>query len=178
MADVTTLRDAFLDEVRDIYHAEKQLLKALPKLASAASNTELRAALENHLAETENQIARLEQVFELIGEKPETKTCAGMAGIIEEGSELLDEDIAKPVLDAVIIASAQRAEHYEIAAYGTVAAWAEGLGLSDAAELLRETLDEEKAADETLSAIAESGINDAAQGGAPTPGRARTAGSR
>ena len=175
MADMTTLRDAFLDEIRDIYHAEKQLLKALPKLAKAASDTELRGALENHLAETENQVSRLEQVFELVGEKPETKTCAGMAGIIEEGSDALGED-SGPVLDAMIIASAQRAEHYEIAAYGTVAAWAEGLGYTDAAELLRETLDEEKTADETLTGIAEAGVNAAAGGAEPAAGRARAAG--
>lgn len=176
MADIPTLREAFIDEIRDIYHAEKQLLKALPKMASAAANDELRTALENHLAETENQVSRLEQVFELIGEKPQTKTCAGMAGIIEEGSDVLSEDASSAVLDAMIIASAQRAEHYEIAAYGTVAAWADGLGLTDAAELLRETLDEEKAADETLTALAEAGINTAATAGPATPGRARAAG--
>ena len=176
MADMPTLREAFLDEIRDIYHAEKQLVKALPKMAQAASNPELKSAIENHLAETENQVSRLEQVFELVGEKPQTKTCAGMAGIIEEGSDALGEDASGAVLDAMIIASAQRAEHYEIAAYGTVAAWAEGLGLTDAAELLRETLDEEKSADETLTELAEAGINAAAGGGAPAPGKARTAG--
>jgi ferritin-like metal-binding protein YciE len=175
MAEIINLRDAFLDEIRDIYHAEKQLLKALPKLAGAASDGELRNALENHLAETENQISRLEQVFELVGEKAETKTCAGMAGIIEEGADVTDQD-PSPTLDALIIASAQRAEHYEIAAYGTVAAWAEGLGYTDAAELLRETLDEEKTADETLTGLAEAGINAAAGGTGPAPGRARAAG--
>jgi len=175
MAAITNLREAFLDELRDIYHAEKQLLKALPKLAKSASDAELRTAVDDHLAETENQVSRLEQVFELVGEKPETKTCAGMAGIIEEGSDALDAE-SGPVLDAVIIASAQRAEHYEIAAYGTVAAWAEGLGYTDAAELLRETLDEEKSADETLTGLAEAGINAAAGGPAPTAGRARAAG--
>jgi ferritin-like metal-binding protein YciE len=177
MAAVTTLREAFLDEIRDIYHAEKQLVKALPKLAKAATHPDLKSALENHLAETENQVSRIEQVFELVGEKAETKTCAGMAGIIEEGSEVLDEDADPMVLDALIIASAQRAEHYEIAAYGTVATWAESLGLADAAELLRETLDEEKDADETLTSIAEAGVNSAAGGdAAPTAGKARTAG--
>ena len=175
MAEIINLRDAFLDEIRDIYHAEKQLLKALPKLAKAASDNELRGALDNHLAETENQISRLEQVFELVGAKAETKTCAGMAGIIEEGSDVLDQE-SGPTLDALIIASAQRAEHYEIAAYGTVAAWAEGLGYTDAAELLRETLDEEKTADETLTGLAEAGINAAAGGAAPAAGRARAAG--
>jgi ferritin-like metal-binding protein YciE len=175
MADIPTLREAFLDEIRDIYHAEKQLLKALPKMAGAAANGELRTALENHLAETENQVSRLEQVFELVGARPETRTCAGMAGILEEGSKVLALE-SGPTLDALIIASAQRAEHYEIAAYGTVAAWAEGLGYTDAAELLRETLDEEKSADETLTGLAEAGINAAAGETAPEPGRARAAG--
>jgi ferritin-like metal-binding protein YciE len=177
MAAITTLREAFLDEIRDIYHAEKQLVKALPKMAKAATSPDLKGALENHLSETENQISRIEQVFELVGEKPETKTCAGMAGIIEEGSDVLGGNVEPQVLDALIIASAQRAEHYEMAAYGTVAAWAEDLGLTDAAELLRETLDEEKEADETLSTLAEGGINAAAASGVePVPGKARSAG--
>ena len=175
MAEITNLREAFLDELRDIYHAEKQLLKALPKMAKSASDVELRAALDTHLTETENQVSRLEQVFELVGVKPETRTCAGMAGIIEEGAKVLSLE-SGPTLDAMIIAAAQRAEHYEIAAYGTVAAWAEGLGYSDAAELLRETLDEEKSADETLTGLAEAGINSAAGEPGPTPGRARAAG--
>jgi ferritin-like metal-binding protein YciE len=166
MAEMNTLMDALVDEVRDLYHAEKQLVKALPKMAKAATSDELREALESHLSETENQVSRLEQVFELLEEKPRAKTCAGMAGIIEEGSDALKEDAEPAVLDAMIIASAQRAEHYEMAAYGTVAAWAEGLGLSEVAELLRDTLEEEKAADEKLTALAEAGINDAASAGA------------
>jgi len=166
MAEMNTLMDALVDEVRDLYHAEKQLLKALPKMAKAATSDELREALETHLGETETQVSRLEQVFELLEEKPRTKTCAGMAGIIEEGSDALKEDAEPAVLDAMIIASAQRAEHYEMAAYGTAAAWAEGLGLSEVAELLRDTLDEEKATDEKLTALAEAGINDAASAGA------------
>jgi ferritin-like metal-binding protein YciE len=175
MAEITNLREAFLDEIRDIYHAEKQLLKALPKLANAASDTELRNALQTHLTETENQVSRLEHVFELVGAKAETRTCAGMAGIVEEGTKVLSLE-SGATLDAMIIAAAQRAEHYEIAAYGTVAAWAEGLGFTDAAELLRETLDEEKSADETLTGLAEAGINAAAGDPAPAPGRARAAG--
>ncbi len=166
MAEMNTLMDALVDEVRDLYHAEKQLVKALPKMAKAASSDELREALVSHLSETENQVGRLEQVFELLEEKPRAKTCAGMAGIIEEGSDALKEDAEPAVLDAMIIAAAQRAEHYEMAAYGTAAAWAEGLGLSEVAELLRDTLDEEKAADEKLTALAEAGINDAASAGA------------
>ena len=166
MAEMNTLMDALVDEVRDLYHAEKQLVKALPKLAKAATSDELRAALVSHLSETENQVGRLEQVFELLEEKPRAKACAGMAGIIEEGSDALKEDAEPAVLDAMIIAAAQRAEHYEMAAYGTAAAWAEGLGLTEVAELLRDTLDEEKAADEKLTALAEAGINDAASAGA------------
>ena len=166
MPEMNTLMDALVDEVRDLYHAEKQLVKALPKMAKAASSDELRDALVSHLSETENQVGRLEQVFELLEEKPRAKACAGMAGIIEEGADALKEDAEPAVLDAMIIAAAQRAEHYEMAAYGTAAAWAEGLGLTEVAELLRDTLDEEKAADEKLTALAEAGINDAASAGA------------
>jgi len=157
-----TLRDALVDEIRDLYNAEKQLTKALPKLAKAACSDELREALEAHLVETQGQVTRLERVFELLDEKPRGKHCAGIAGIIEEGGEMLKEDFDGPVMDAVIIASGQRAEHYEIAAYGTVVAWAEALGLTEVAEVLTETLDEEKAADGKLSALAEAGINEAA----------------
>jgi ferritin-like metal-binding protein YciE len=162
-----TLHDALVDEVRDLYHAEKQLVKALPKLAKNATNDALRTALENHLAETEQQVARLEEVFELLELKPRAKPCAGMAGIVEEGSDMLEEDAEDAVLDAMIVAAAQRAEHYEIAAYGTAAAWAEGLGLKSVAKLLNATLAEEKAADAKLSKLAESGINAAAEAGAP-----------
>lgn len=154
-----TLNDALIDEIRDLYNAEKQLTKALPKMAKHATNEALRSAIESHLAETEGQITRLERVFELLDEKPRGKRCAGMAGIIEEGSAVLEEDFEGAVMDACIIASGQRAEHYEIAAYGTCIAWAESLGLTDVAELLTETLEEEKAADEKLSALAESEIN-------------------
>ncbi|MEY4636607.1 MAG: hypothetical protein RJA55_2405 [Acidobacteriota bacterium] len=157
-----TLRDALVDEVRDMYNAEKQLVKALPKLAKAASSDELREALESHLEETQGQVVRLERVFELLDEKPRGKHCAGMAGIIEEGSDILQEDFEGAVMDACIIAAGQRAEHYEMAAYGTSIAWAEALGLTEVAQLLTETLEEEKAADVTLSAMAEAGINDAA----------------
>jgi len=160
-----TLRDALVDEVRDLYNAEKQLVKALPKIAKAAASDDLRSAIESHLEETNEQVSRLERVFELLDEKPRGKHCAGMAGIIEEGSETLQEDMEDAVMDACIIAAAQRAEHYEIAAYGTAVAWAEALGLSDVAAVLGETLEEEKAADEKLSALAEAGINDAATAG-------------
>jgi ferritin-like metal-binding protein YciE len=118
MAETRTLHDALVDELRDLYHAEKQLVRALPKMARAAGRDELRDALENHLAETEHQLTRLEQVFEQLEERPRAKPCAGMAGIIEEGSELLKEDFPEAVMDAQIIAAAQRVEHYEMAAYG------------------------------------------------------------
>ena len=162
---LNSLRDALVDEIRDLYNAEKQLTKALPKLAKGATSDELRSAFESHLEETEGHVTRLERVFELLDEKPRGKHCAGMAGIIEEGSDVLEEDADDTVMDACLIASAQRAEHYEITAYGTVIAWAEALELSDVAEILNETLAEEKAADEKLTALALSGINDAATAG-------------
>ena len=159
------LREALVEEIRDLYNAEKQLLKALPKMAKGASSDELRDAFESHLDETEGHVTRLERVFELLEEKPRGKHCAGIAGIIEEGSDVLQEDMEDSVLDACLIASGQRAEHYEMAAYGTPIAWAEALELGDVAQLLRETLEEEKAADKKLSALAESGINEAATAG-------------
>jgi len=160
-----TLRDALIDEIKDLYNAEKQLTKALPKMAKNASNDELRAALESHLAETDGHVERLEQIFGLLEEKVRGKHCAGMAGIIEEGSEMLEEDFEGAVLDACIIASGQRAEHYEMAAYGTSIAWASALGLTDIADLLRETLEEEKAADKKLSALALGDVNREAASG-------------
>ena len=160
-----TLRDSLVDEVKDMYNAEKQLTKALPKLAKAASSEELRTAIENHLEETRNQVAKLERVFELLDETVRGKHCAGMAGIIEEGSDVLEEDFEDAVMDACIIAAAQKAEHYEISSYGTMIAWAEALELTDVAGILNEILAEEKAADEKLSAMAETGINEAATAG-------------
>lgn len=159
MAEAGTLHDAFLEELRDTYDAEKQLTKALPKLAKAASSTDLRAAFESHLRETQEQIQRLEQVFESLDEKARGKHCEGIAGIIEEGNAIIEEDFEDATMDACLIAAAQRAEHYEIAAYGTLVAWANGMGHTEAARLLEETLDEEKAADQKLNAIAEGGIN-------------------
>lgn len=159
------LHELFVDEIRDLYHAEKQLTKALPKMAKNASSDELRSAIEMHLEETRGQVERLERVFELIEERPRGKHCAGMAGIIEEASDMLEEEEEGPVLDAGIIAGAQRAEHYEMAAYGSVIAWANAMGHSEVAELLEETLEEEKAADAKLTKIAESGINSAANQG-------------
>lgn len=164
MAEAGTLHDAFIDELRDTYDAEKQLTKALPKLAKAASDPTLRQAFESHLEETRRQIARLEQVFESLDEKVRGKHCDGIAGIIEEGKAVMEEDFDETTMDACLIASGQRAEHYEMAAYGTLVAWATAMGHTDAARLLQETLDEEKAADEKLSSLAEGGINQAAAG--------------
>jgi ferritin-like metal-binding protein YciE len=159
MADAGTLHDAFIDELRDAYDAEKQLTKALPKMARAASSPDLRAAFEAHLEETRGQIQRLEQVLEGLDQKVRGKHCDGMAGIIEEGKAVMEEDFDDPTMDACLIAGAQRAEHYEMAAYGTLVAWARAMGHTEAADLLQETLDEEKATDEKLSALAEAGIN-------------------
>ncbi len=161
-----TLHDAFLDELRDTYDAEKQLTKALPKLAKTASSAELRDAFESHLEETRGQIDRLEQVFESLGEKPRGKHCEGIAGIIEEGKSIMEEDFDEVTMDACLIAAGQRAEHYEMAAYGTLVAWARAMGRSEAAALLEETLEEEKAADQKLSSLAEGGINQQASEGA------------
>src|SRR4026207_492931 len=162
MAQAGTLHDAFIEELRDTYDAEKQLIKALPKLAKAAASTDLRAAFETHLEETRGHVERLEQVFESLDEKPRGKHCEGIAGIIEEGKSIMEEDFDDATMDACLIAAGQRAEHYEMAAYGTVIAWAEAMGHTEVAELLQQTLDEEKAADKKLSALAEGGINQGA----------------
>jgi ferritin-like metal-binding protein YciE len=159
MAESGTLHDAFLDELRDAYDGEKQLVKALPKMAKNATSEVLREAFESHLEETRGHVERLEQVMEGLGEKVRGKRCEGLAGIIEEASSMMEEDFDEMTLDASLIASAQRAEHYEIAAYGTLVAWAKAMGHTDAAQLLEETLEEEKAADEKLTSLAESGIN-------------------
>jgi|SoiMethySBSTD1v2_1073268.scaffolds.fasta_scaffold538380_1 ferritin-like metal-binding protein YciE len=159
MAEAGTLHDAFIDELRDTYDAEKQLTKALPKLAKAATNTKLRTAFETHLQETLGQIERLEQVFESLDEKVRGKHCDGIAGIIDEGKSIMEEDFDESTMDACLIAAGQRAEHYEMAAYGTLIAWAQAMGHTEAAKLLQRTLDEEKAADLKLSGLAEGGIN-------------------
>jgi ferritin-like metal-binding protein YciE len=162
MAESGTLHDAFLDELRDSYDAEKQLTKALPKLAKAATSPELRQAFESHLEETRGHVERLEQVFDLLDEKAKGKHCDGIAGIIEEGGSVMGEDFDESTMDACLIASGQRAEHYEIAAYGTLVAWARAMGHEEVAVLLEETLSEEKSADEKLTKLAEGGINDEA----------------
>jgi ferritin-like metal-binding protein YciE len=162
MAEAGTLHDAFLDELRDSYDAEKQLTKALAKLAKAASSPKLRQAFESHLKETEGHIERLEQVFESLDEKVRGKHCDGIAGIIDEGKSIMEEDFDDTTMDACLIAAGQRAEHYEMAAYGTLVAWAQAMGHAEAAKLLQQTLDEEKAADKKLSGLAEGGINQSA----------------
>jgi len=153
------LADLFQDTLKDIYFAEKKVLVALPKMAKAAENEELQAAFEKHHGETEGQIGRLEQVFEEIGEKPQAKTCAAIIGILDEGKEIMEDYKGSPALDAGLLSAAQAVEHYEISRYGTLSAWAEQLGHSNAATLLNDTLDEEKAADRALSELAETLVN-------------------
>ena len=170
MAEAGTLHDAFIDELRDTYNAEKQLTKALAKLAKASSDPRLREAFESHLEETEGQIDRLERVFEVLDEKARGKHCDGIAGIIDEGKSIMEEDFDETTMDACLIAAGQRAEHYEMAAYGTLIAWAEAMGHTEAATLLQQTLEEEKAADRKLSSLAEKGgINRTAADAAHPP---------
>ena len=157
-----SLQSLFLDELKDVYHAEKQLLRALPRLAKAATAPELRQAFTQHLKETEGQVQRLERVFKELGQTPRGKKCEGMAGLVEEGKNIMEEDGEPAVIDAALIAAAQRVEHYEIAAYGCLRTYAQLLGLRNAEQLLQENLDEEEAADEKLNALAEGGINQAA----------------
>jgi ferritin-like metal-binding protein YciE len=165
MSDSGSLHDAFIDELRDTYDAEKQLVKALSKLAKAATAPDLREAFLSHRVETEGQIQRLEELFLALDEKVRGKHCDGIAGIIEEGKSAMEEDFDKATMDACLIASGQRAEHYEIAAYGTLIAWARAMGLAKAVDLLQQNLEEEKAADEKLSQLAEGGINREAASG-------------
>ena len=150
------LDDLFLDGLKDVFDAEKRLVKALPKLAKAADSEELREAIEAHLEETKNHVARLEEVFGHLDKAARGKTCAAMVGLIEEGSALTEEDASPAVLDAGLICAAQKVEHYEIASYGTLRTWSELLGYEQITPLLDETLAEEKAADEKLTVIAES----------------------
>jgi ferritin-like metal-binding protein YciE len=153
------LEDLFHDTLKDIYFAEKKILTALPKMARAAQSDELRAAFEKHHAETEGQVERLEQVFDLIGKKAQGKTCDAIVGIVKEGQEVMKEYKGSPGLDAGLLAGAQAVEHYEISRYGTLKTWADELGLRDAVRLLDATLQEEKKTDATLTRIAESVVN-------------------
>src|SRR3954469_17566556 len=157
------LDDLFHDTLKDIYYAEKKILAALPKMAKAADSDELRAAFEKHQGETEEQISRLEQVFEAIDKKPQGKKCAAIEGILEEGQEIMKEYKGSPALDAGLLSAAQAVEHYEISRYGTLRTWAQEMGLDRAAKLLQETLDQEEATDETLTEIAEQVVNQEGQ---------------
>ena len=154
-----TLQKLYTDELRDLYNAETQLLKALPKMAKGASSQELKDAFEKHFEQTQTHVERLEEVFEQLGEKPKGKTCQAMKGLIEEGSEILEKDGDESVLDAGIIVAAQKVEHYEIAGYGSVRTFAHLLGQNEAAELLQTTLDEESETNEILNKLAETVVN-------------------
>ena len=154
-----TLEDLFLETLKDIYHAEKQLVRVLPKMAKAADSDELRQAFETHRAETESQVARLEQVFEIIGKPARGKPCEAMQGIVDESKEVMEEFKGSDALDAGLLAAAQAVEHYEISRYGTLKTWATQLGMNDAAQLLDETLHEEKKTDQLLTQLAESSAN-------------------
>jgi len=150
-----TLRELFIDELRDLYDAENRLVKALPKMAKAANSDDLRSGIEHHLGQTKEHVERLKQVLTELDEKPSGKKCPGMVGILEEGEEMMEEDFEGSVMDAALISAAQRVEHYEIAAYGCVHAWAQELGEDNAAELLEKTLNEEKETDAKLTELAE-----------------------
>jgi ferritin-like metal-binding protein YciE len=150
-----TLRELYLDELRDLYDAENRLLKALPKLAKEAESQELRSGFEEHLEQTKGHVERLQEIFEAMGEKATGKRCAAMVGLIEEGDQMMDEDFEAGVKDAALISAAQRVEHYEIAAYGCVKTWAGLLGEKQARDLLQQTLNEEKETDEKLSELSE-----------------------
>ena len=158
MAD-KTLDTLFHDTLKDVYYAERKILKALPKMTKGAQSQELKAAFEKHRAETEGQIERLEQVFKIIGKRAQGKTCDAINGILEEGEAILKDYKGSPALDAGLIASAQAVEHYEITRYGTLKRWANVLGLKDAAKLLDSTLQQESKTDEDLTALADANVN-------------------
>ena len=153
---VSTMEELLIDELKDIYNAEKQITRALPKMARATTSKELRQAFESHLEETQGQIERLDKVFEILGRSARGKTCHGMQGVLEEGSEVIEETEKSPLRDAALISAAQRVEHYEMAAYGCVREYARLLGQGKVVELLEQTLKEERAADEKLSTLSES----------------------
>jgi ferritin-like metal-binding protein YciE len=158
-----TLDDLYTDMLKDLYSAEKQLVKALPKMAKNAQSADLQKAFQEHLKQTEGHVERIERIFSDLGGSPRGKKCVGMEGLVEEGNELLQEQVDPDVLDAGLIAAAQKVEHYEIASYGTVRTWAERLGYNQAAQLLQQTLDEEGEANKKLTQLAESHINMEAQ---------------
>ena len=156
---LNTLQELYIEELRDLYSAETQLTKALPKMAKAAQSSELKSAFQKHHTETEGQVDRLEQVFDEIGVKPTGKTCDAIMGILEEGKSIIEDYKGAPALDAGLIAAAQAVEHYEIARYGTLRTWAEELGYSGSVKLLQETLDQEEATDEALTELATNSVN-------------------
>lgn len=160
---IKTLEDLFHETLKDIYYAERKILKALPKMARGAQDEKLKAAFLQHKEETEGQVERLQQVFEIIGKRPRAKTCPAIDGIVEEGEEIMEEFKGSPALDAGLLAAAQAVEHYEISRYGTLRAWAQQLGYKDAVKLLDETLAEESKTDELLTKLAEQAVNVAAQ---------------
>jgi len=160
--EFNTLHDLFVDELRDLYHAENQLVKALPKVAKSANSPQLQSALKDHLQQTEHHVERLEDIFASLDASPKGKKCVAMEGLVKEGEEIVKERMRPEVKDAGLIGAAQRVEHYEIAAYGTARAHAEQLGYSNAARLLQQTLSEEEAANEKLTQIAESSVNEMA----------------
>jgi len=157
--EIDSLQKLYVDELKDIYSAEKQIIQALPRMAKKASNPQLRAAFEEHLEQTKGQVERLDRIFERLERSPRGKKCKGMEGLLEEGKEMMQEDMEPEVMDAALIAAAQKVEHYEIASYGTVRAYARILGEEADARLLQQTLDEEGAADKKLTQLAESSVN-------------------
>jgi len=157
--ELKTLNDLLIHQLKDLYGAEQQLLKAMPKMQQEATSQQLKAAFTQHMAETENQVTRLEKVFQSLGLEPEAEKCKAMEGLLKEAEDFISKDADKEVMDAGLIASAQRVEHYEIAGYGTASTYAKYLGHTEAYELLKETLSEEKQTDEKLSMIAESSVN-------------------
>lgn len=173
MMKLDSLKTLYVEELRDLYNAENQLLKALPKMAKKATTPELKEAFQTHLEETRTHVERLDQIFDKLGKKPTGKTCKAMRGLIEEGSEMMSEDGLDSVIDAGIIGAAQKVEHYEMASYGTVRTFASLLGEDEAEDLLQETLDEEGEADKKLTEIAESMVNEEAEEAVPVKGRGR-----
>ncbi len=184
--EINSLRELYVEQLRDLYDAENQLIKALPKMAKEASSDELRQGIEEHLEQTRGHAERLEQIFEQLGEKPKGKKCKGMQGLLDEGKETLEEDMEEDTKDAAIIAAAQRVEHYEISGYGTARTYANLLGENEAAELLEETLNEEKETDQKLTQLAEEINVEAAEGSGeeegeesrPSRARSSSSGSR
>jgi ferritin-like metal-binding protein YciE len=157
--EIDSLRKLYVEELKDLYSAEKQILQALPRMAKKAKNAQLKAGFEEHLRQTEGHVQRLEQIFEALGKSPRGKKCKGMEGLLEEGKEVMQEDMDDETRDAALIAAAQRVEHYEMAGYGTVRTYAMLMGEKDAAKLLQQTLDEEGQTDKKLTQLAESSIN-------------------